>query len=130
MAMSPHRRKSRLLLAAGILFLAAKPSIGQDDVQGITIACQASLREIVFWCVNIAQADGAVPSPVEQESNCREAKQRSDRYCYPLQVPQLGCTSALQEMEIWCGGKATFNLTDIVSFCRQSQRNVRVFCYR
>ena len=102
----------------------------QDDVQSITIACQASLREINFWCVTIAQAEGATPSPVEQENNCREAKQRSDRYCYPLQVPQLGCTSALQEMEIWCGGKAKFNLTNIVNYCEQSQRNVRVFCYR
>ena len=128
--MSQYRFKRLTFLAVGVILLAANTSVAQDDVQSITIACQASLKEIVFWCVTIAQADGAVPSPVEQENNCREAKQRSDRYCYPLQVPQLGCTSALQEMEIWCGGKATFNLTDIVAYCRQSQRNVRVFCYR
>ena len=117
-------------LAIGTLALCATGTLAQDDVQSITIACQASLKEINFWCVTIAQAEGATPSPVEQENNCREAKERSDRYCYPLQVPQLGCTSALQEMEIWCGGKAKFNLTNIVYFCEQSQRNVRVFCYR
>ena len=119
-------RKS--LIAAG-LALCSTVVPAQDNVQSITIACQAALKEINFWCVTVAQAEGAVPSPVEQENNCREAKQRSDRYCYPLQVPQLGCSSALQEMEIWCGGKAKFNLTNIVNFCEQSQRNVRVFCY-
>lgn len=116
-------------LAASALIILAPPAHGQDDVQSITIACQAALREINFWCVTVAHAKGAIPSPVEQENNCREAKRRSDRYCYPLQVPQLGCTSALQEMEIWCGGKARFNLTDIVNYCEKSQRNVRVFCY-
>ena len=128
--MSGIRLKKLITATAASFLLSATAIDAQDDVQSITISCQASLKEIVFWCVTIGQAKGAVPSPVEQESNCREAKQRSDRYCYPLQVPQLGCTSALQEMEIWCGGKAKFNLTDIVRYCRKSQRNVRVFCYR
>ena len=117
-------------LTTGVWSLVAISAYAQDDAQGVTTACQASLREIMFWCVTASQAKAPIASPIKQENNCREAKQRSDRYCYPLQLPQLGCTSALQEMEIWCGGKARFNLTEIVNYCEQSQRKVRVFCYR
>lgn len=112
------------------LLLVAGKAYPQDEVQNITEACQASLRQLVFWCVTLGQAENAVPSPIEREKNCGMAKQRSDRYCYTLQIPQLACTSALQEMEMWCGGNAKFNMADVVSFCEESQRNVRLFCYR
>lgn len=113
-----------------VVLLVANLAYSQDDVQRITTACQASLRELVFWCVTLPDADQPVVSPVKRERNCASAKKRIDGYCYPLEVPQLGCASALQEMEIWCSGNASFNLTDVVNFCEGSQRNVRLFCYR
>ena len=117
------------LFVTTALLLFASLAYSQDDVQRVTTACQASLRELVFWCVTLANAEQPVVSPIERESNCVAAKQRTDGYCYPLEVRQLGCTSALQEMEVWCSGNAQLNVTDVVKFCEQGHRNVRLFCY-
>jgi hypothetical protein len=117
-------------LVVGMLVLISKPAFAQDEVTRVTTACQASLRQMVFWCVTTAQSEDAISTRVEQEANCDSAKQRVDSYCYPVQLPLLGCNSSLQEMEIWCAGKAKFNLTAIVEYCEQAQRNIRLFCYR
>ena len=127
MALQPKQTFTRASL--GVSLFVASVAYAQEDVQSITTACQASLKEMVFWCVTLAQAEQPIVPPVERESKCAAAKRRADGYCYPLEVPQLGCASALKELEIWCTGKASFNVTDVVSFCEQSQRNVSLFCY-
>ncbi|UCH47209.1 MAG: hypothetical protein JSU95_14075 [Betaproteobacteria bacterium] len=116
-------------LAVATVLLVGNLAFSQDEVQKVTTACQASLKELVFWCVTLPAAEQPVVPPVEQANNCATAKKRTDGYCYPLEVRQLGCASALQEMEVWCSGKAHLNVTDVVSFCEESQRNVRLFCY-
>ena len=119
----------KILAVATLIFIAA-PAYSQDEVARITTACNASIRQMVFWCVKAGGADGTITTPVEQESKCEKAKQLVDGHCYPVQVPLLACNSSLREMEMWCGGKAKFNVTAIVAYCEQSQRNIRLFCYR
>ena len=129
--MKKHDRFIRIvkLFVTASVLVTTSPAYSQDDVQRITTACQASLRELSFWCVTVAAAEQSVVPPVERENNCAAAKKRIDGYCYPLEVRQLGCTSALHEMEVWCGGNAKLTLTDMVNFCEDSRRNVRLFCY-
>ena len=117
-------------LALAMLILIADSAYPQDEVQRITAACNASLRQTIFWCVKASATDGTITTLVEQESNCDKAKHLVEGHCYPVQIPVLGCNSSLREMEIWCGGKAKFNVTAVVEYCEQSQRNIRLFCYR
>ena len=117
-------------LAEATLVLFSESAYPQDSVQRVTTACNASLRQMAFWCVKAGDADGAIANRIEQESKCERAKQLVDGHCYPVQVPLLGCNSALQEMEIWCIGNAKINVTAVVEYCEQSQRNIRLFCYR
>ena len=119
----------KTLTVATLIFI-ADPAYPQDEVQRITAACNASLRQMIFWCVKAGAADGTITTRVEQENKCDKAKQLVDGHCYPVQIPVLGCNSSLKEMEIWCGGKAKFNVTAVVQYCEQSQRNIRLFCYR
>jgi hypothetical protein len=124
--------RSKLLstLTVASLILISESAYPQNEVQRITSACNASLRQMVFWCVKAGSAEGTITTRVEQESKCDKSKQLVDSHCYPVQVPLLGCTSSLREMEIWCAGKAKFNVTAVVEYCEQSQRNIRLFCYR
>ena len=117
-------------LALAMLILIAVPAYPQDEVARITTACNASMRQMVFWCIAAGNAEGTITTRVEQESKCEKAKQLVDGHCYPVQVPLLACNSSLREMEMWCAGKAKFNVTAIVAYCEQSQRNIRLFCYR
>jgi hypothetical protein len=118
------------VLAAATLILTAAPAYSQDEVARITTACNASMRQMVFWCIAAGNAEGTITTRVEQESKCEKAKQLVDGHCYPVEVPVLACNSSLKEMEIWCAGKAKFNVTAVVAHCEQSQRNIRLFCYR
>ena len=118
------------ILLAATLSVIAVPAHSQDDVERITTACNASIRQMVFWCVNAGDSEGEITSRVEQESKCEKAKQLVDGHCYPVQLPLLACKSSLREMELWCGGTAKFNVTAVVAHCEQSQRNIRLFCYR
>ena len=118
------------ILAVATLILTAVPAYSQNEVQRITTACNASMRQMVFWCIAAGNAEGTITTRVEQESKCEKAKQLVDGHCYPVEVPILACNSSLREMEIWCAGKAKFNVTAVVAYCEQSQRNIRLFCYR
>jgi len=119
----------KFLTVATLIFIAA-PAYAQDEVARITTACNASMRQMVFWCIAAGNAEGTITTRVEQESKCEKAKQLVDGHCYPVQVPLLACNSSLREMEIWCAGKAKFNVMAVVAYCEQSQRNIRLFCYR
>lgn len=118
------------ILAVATLIFVAVPAYAQDEVARITTACNASMRQMVFWCIAAGNAKGTITTRVEQESKCEKAKQLVDGHCYPVEVPVLACNSSLREMEIWCAGKAKFNVTAVVAYCEQSQRNIRLFCYR
>ena len=118
------------ILAVATLIFIAVPAYAQDEVARITTACNASMRQMVFWCIAAGNAEGTITTRVEQESKCEKAKQLVDGHCYPVQVPLLACNSSLREMEIWCAGKAKFNVMAVVAYCEQSQRNIRLFCYR
>ena len=117
-------------LAAATLIFITVPAYSQDEVARITTACNASILQMVFWCITAGDAQGTITTRVEQESKCEKAKQLVDGHCYPVQVPLLACNSSLREMEIWCAGNAKFNVTAVVAYCEQSQRNIRLFCYR